>query len=160
MDIGALLLFLALLLAVAVFVMRPFLKPESFDPQQRLADEVVDHRHSALLAEKDRLLTALAELDFDNRLKKIPEEDYPEMRAELVTSTAEVMRQLDDMDGHPAVSPSPDEGQPDEFEQEIERLLAQRRKKTAEPAKAGFCPKCGKPVIAADKFCVSCGSRL
>ena len=78
MDIGSIFLILALLILVALFVSRPFISRSqetvslTLDPQ--------DHERSSLLAERDRLLNALQELDFDATLGKIPEEDYPAQR--------------------------------------------------------------------------------
>ncbi|MCQ3953754.1 MAG: hypothetical protein DPW15_10835, partial [Chloroflexi bacterium] len=37
-------------------------------------------------------------------------------------------------------------------------LAARRKQHKSKPA--GFCPKCGKPVLAADNFCPSCGKSL
>jgi predicted amidophosphoribosyltransferase len=42
---------------------------------------------------------------------------------------------------------------------EIESMLAARRKgRSAESA--GFCPRCGKPVLSTDQFCSNCGKAL
>lgn len=42
---------------------------------------------------------------------------------------------------------------------EISALIAARRRiKQEKPT--GFCPKCGKPVTASDKFCARCGKVL
>ncbi len=57
---------------------------------------------SALLAERDRILNSLQELDFDYAMGKIPEEDYPEQRLALVKSGAEVLRRLDDLQAGPS----------------------------------------------------------
>ena len=54
-----------------------------------------EHDFSALLAERDRLLNALQELDFDYTLGKIPGEDYPAQRAVLLQRYADALRKLD-----------------------------------------------------------------
>ncbi|MGB7116592.1 MAG: hypothetical protein WBD56_10640, partial [Anaerolineales bacterium] len=75
MDIGSIFLVLALLVVVAVFVSRPL-----FENRKTASSPAVDqmeHKRSTLLAERDRTINALYELDFDNALGKIPSEEYP-----------------------------------------------------------------------------------
>jgi hypothetical protein len=180
MDIGSIFLILALLLLVGVFVSRPFFSKQETISQVELA--AGDHEISALLAERDRLLNALAELDFDNALGKIPAEDYPVQRQVLVAQGVQVLRRLDELqpatgeallvedrieaaiaarrlETAPAVVRSGGNGNgaatPDD---EIERLLASRRRERQDKA-AGFCPQCGGPVQRGDKFCPKCGAR-
>ncbi len=57
----------------------------------------LDHQRSALLAERDRVLTALQDLDFDNALGKVPVEIYREQRGLLLQTGASVLRRLDEM---------------------------------------------------------------
>ena len=117
MDVGSIFLILALVLVVALFVGRPFLQSQSV-PQQSEATDQAEHRRSSLLAERDRLLTALQELDFDNRLGKIPSEDYQNTRSGLVQNAALVMRRLDEIPGV---------GVQDSAEDRIEQAIAARR---------------------------------
>jgi hypothetical protein len=125
-----------------------------------------EHQRSTLLAERDRLLTALQELEFDHNLGKVPEEDYPEQRAALVKSTAEVLRQLDTnpvgsaLAGEPATSQEMTP-QPVVADRELEALIAAyRRARPLDGKTAGFCSKCGKPTARSDKFCSRCGAAL
>lgn len=165
MDFGALLLLLGLLIAVALFVATPLLGGRS----SRIAREVPEL--SSLLAERDRVITALQELDFDFRLGKVPEEDYPTQRESLLEKGAEVLRRLDELTPPPieraarrgtkariedAVAAGGRTLLPDD---KIESMLAARR--AARRAKsAGFCPRCGKPVLTTDQFCPNCGKAL
>jgi hypothetical protein len=89
MDIGSIFLILGLLILVGLFLSRPLIERTATAVSQE------EHEYSALLAERDRLLNALQELDFDNVLGKIPEEDYPAQRALLVQRGADVLRRLD-----------------------------------------------------------------
>jgi hypothetical protein len=118
--IGSLLFLLALMLIVVVFIARPFLRKEAFQPsiQAGIEDER-EHQRSSLLAERDRILTALQDLDFDFVLGKVPQEDYPEQRAVLLQSGADVLRKLDQMQPE-AVSPAG-------AEDRIEAAVAARR---------------------------------
>ncbi len=94
MEIGSIFLIIALLLLVGLFVSRPFMEEK---PVKSYAVNIQEHERSALLAERDRLVTALKELEFDNLLHKIPDEDYPNQRARLLEQGAEVLRKLDDI---------------------------------------------------------------
>lgn len=42
---------------------------------------------------------------------------------------------------------------------DIEEVLAARRA-TRKEKSAGFCPKCGKPILRSDRFCPSCGKSI
>jgi hypothetical protein len=172
MDIGAIFLILALVLLIALFVSRPFM-------EQRRLTVVTSEEHelSALMAERDRLITALQELDFDHTLGKIPAEDFPGMRAELMRQAAEVLRKLDGFQpqlaaedaenrieaviaarrADAAVSKAaPEKAMSDE---DLELLIASR--KAGRPEKSGgFCPKCGKPILRSDRFCPHCGKSI
>lgn len=177
MEIGSLFLLLALLIPVSLFIARPLLDKEAaaVTPEEDLQE----HELSTLLAERDRILTALEELDFDNALGKIPEGDYEPTRERLLRQGAEVLRKLDAID--------PSSADPD-MEKRIEAAIAERRAATAGAAEspqpvlvdaddevelqlaarrrsregksAGFCPQCGRPIQESDRFCPKCGNTL
>lgn len=177
MDIGSIFLILGLLILVGLFIGRPL--------YERTATAVSQEEHdlSSLLAERDRLLTALQELDFDNTLGKIPEEDYPQMRAALMQRGAGVLRQLDgygvgaaDADAETRLETAIAARRADavgqgngtrarpaavlaEADDDLETLLANRRRTRSEKS-AGFCPKCGGPVQKSDRFCPKCGATV
>ena len=185
MESGSIFLILALLLVVGLFVGRPF-----FDGnKERMvsASDLADHERSALLAERDRVLTALWELDFDNTLGKIPEEDYPQQRSALLHKGANLLRQLDALQPEvevedaearleatiaarrmaPVSASSSVNGRAGRAstatilaaqDDEFEVMLAKRRRVRLEKA-AGFCPKCGQPVQKSDRFCPKCGAK-
>ena len=172
MDLGAILVLLALLVGVGLFLAAPLMRrlPRSYSQPSPEA--------SSLLAERDRVINALQELDFDFRLGKIPEEDYPAQRTALLQRGAEILRRLDDLQpgtglGHQSNSDASAQieqaaaaGRADAADMtvaltddRIESMLAARRAgRTAKSA--GFCPRCGKPVLVSDKFCPHCGKAL
>lgn len=115
MDIGSILLILSLLLLVGLFVARPLFESKPAPGEQASRE---DHELSSLLAERDRLLNALQELDFDNTLGKIPAEDYPAQRAALLQRGADVLRMLD------ALQPQPVAG---DAEERLEAAIDARR---------------------------------
>jgi len=84
---------------VALFISRPLLAREG--SSSNVVIDQVDHESSFLLAERDRILNALQELDFDFALGKIPEETYRLQRLILVMRGAEVLRRLDSLQTPP-----------------------------------------------------------
>jgi hypothetical protein len=180
MDIGSLFLVLALLVLVGLFVSRPFFEKETVSTPRAASQK--DHERSALLAERDRVLNALQELDFDYDLHKIPEEDYAAQRASMVQHGAEVLRRLDAYQPSAAGGSAEDRldaavvarratgaapvapngrkqavavASPDDA---LEAMLADRRRVRQDKA-AGFCPQCGGPVQKSDRFCPKCGAK-
>jgi rubrerythrin len=167
MELGAIFLVLAVLVLVGMFLYAPFIS------RGRRASINESHEVSALMAERDRVITALQELDFDFKLGKIPSEDYPAQRAVLLQKGAEILKKLDEL------TPTQREGSTEDRiekavaarradasaktaelnDDEIESLIASRRK-IHKNKSAGFCPKCGKPVLVSDRFCPSCGKSL
>ncbi len=178
MDLGSILLIIALAVVVGVFVSQPLLK---FSKKERLisASQAVsapEHDRSVLLAERDRILTALQELDFDFVLGKIPTEDYPIQRAELAQAGAEVLRNLDQFEPAKTSTELSAEdrveaavaarradaqkraGKGSELD-ELDVVINARRRNKQEKS-AGFCPKCGNAVQKSDVFCSRCGATL
>ena len=97
MDLGSIFLILALLVLVGLFVSRPLLERSTFEVAAPKPKDAADHERSSLLAERDRLLDALQELEFDYTLGKIPVEDYPGQRRALLERGAAVLRRLDEL---------------------------------------------------------------
>ena len=168
-EAGALFLVLALALLVGMFICRPFIalenEQEPDGPEgDKEGQQQADQQRSTLLAERERLLSALQELDFDYDLGKIPAEDYPPQRAALTHAAAQALRRLDELS--PAETdkayqaPAPPEPvvvePPDEA---LELAIAAHRRSRLEKA-VGFCPRCGKPVKKSDKFCSRCGMPI
>jgi hypothetical protein len=168
-DLSAILLLIALLLGIGLYLAAPLI----FDSTRHNTNEE-SSEISSLMAERDRVINSLQELDFDFKLGKIPDEDYPTQRAELLQKGADILRKLD------ALQPQPisDEEVDARIEQaaaarradaalkteppsddEIESMLAARRKER-KGRSAGFCPKCGKVVLVTDQFCANCGKAL
>ena len=162
MDLGAIFLLVLVLVFIILFVTRPFLD------RRRIQAGKKNLKLSSLLADRDRLLTAIEELDSDQALEKIPPEEYPRQRADLLHQGSEVLRQIDALisitskkmidetanypdDSLPVIAALTDD--------ELEDMLAKRRSIRKEKT-AGFCPKCGKPVLSSDVFCPSCGHAL
>ena len=154
MDLGSIFFILALVTLTALYISKPLFERRSFVVSQ------TEHDFSALMAERDHVLNALSELDFDNSLGKIPAEDYPIRREQLVQRGADILRQLDSLQGirtpDTASAHVEDSVQPDD---ELEALIATRRRARQEKS-GGFCPQCGGAVVQSDRFCPKCGATL
>ena len=142
MDVPSLFLILAVALLVGVFISRPFANRRSASEKLiRPAAEENDIRRSTLLAERDRILMALQDLEFDYTLGKIPAETYPMQRTDLLTNGAAVLRQLVELAGTTATTSA---------EARLEAVVAARRAdavvqpaRQAEAATAGFAAPAG-----------------
>lgn len=154
MDLGSFLLILALALAAGLVISIPLRNQGRGGKSGGLAGE--DNR-AALDAERGRIVEAIAELDFDHAMGKVPAEDYPARRAALVEEGAQVLRRLDGLEKAAA---TPQTNTPADIEDaELEGLIAAHARQRRERA-GGFCPRCGKPAQKNDLFCARCGAGL
>jgi hypothetical protein len=148
MDLGSILLGLALLLVVSFVVLRPIL-------DRSTANERDEPAADPLLLTREQVLAQLRDLDFDHATGKLNEDDYAAQRAQLMAQGVAVLKELDSQ----AAST---DGQPvDEIEplDEIEHAISLRRARR--PAAAPlYCGNCGAPVAAGDRFCPKCGHPL
>ncbi len=168
MQIAAILFTLAVFILVAMYLYAPFMERRT----RRVTEE--EHELSALLAERDRVINALQELDFDFNLGKIPGEDYPTQRAGLLQKGADILRKIDSFS--PQTASAQDEesrlekaiaarradgavAKPEITDDDLETMISSRRQNRKEKT-GGFCPKCGKPILSTDRFCPSCGKSL
>lgn len=177
MDIGSFLLLLALIIAVGTFIAGP-LRVRRGSYGLRLED----HEISELLAERERVLESLEELDLDYAMGKVPEDLYPKQREFLVRRGAHVYRLLDERapadDRQPVkdkaasrkpskpAAPAADATEEDALEamiaarkDSLEDMIAARK---AEVQKAGAQVAVEeKPAKKpAGKFCPNCGEKL
>jgi NADH pyrophosphatase NudC (nudix superfamily) len=173
MDINALFFTLAILVFVGMYLYTPLVEGRA----RRVTEE--EHELSTLLAERDRVLNSLQELDFDFKLGKIPGEDYPLQRANLLQKGADILRKMDELttdntqlDTEDRVEHAIAERRADTTpvagasntkrgitDDDLESMIAARHR-THKEKSAGFCPNCGKPVLVSDRFCPACGKAL
>jgi hypothetical protein len=168
MELTAIFFSLAVLILVGIYLYAPFMERRA----RRVTEE--EHELSTLMAERDRVINSLQELDFDFKLGKIPDEDYPVQRSSLLQKGADILRKIDLL--------APQATSVQDTEARLERAIAARRadaaavrvevtdddiesmilsrRKSRKNRSAGFCPKCGKPVMVSDRFCPSCGKSL
>jgi rubrerythrin len=170
MEIISIFLILTVIVLIGSYLYAPF----TIHARRTRAEE--SHEISALKAERDRVINSLQELDFDFSLGKIPEGEYPEQRAALLQKGADILRKLDELapvsssatDAEARIEKATAAGRADAgamtpilitSDDDIESMIAARRK-DHKGKSAGFCPKCGTPVLVTDKFCPSCGKSL
>ena len=170
MEIGSIFLILAVLVMTGMYLYAPF------TTRARRARVNETHEVSALKAERDRVINSLQELDFDFNLGKIPAGEYPDQRASLLQKGADILRKLDNLapvassavNAEARIEKATAAGRADsgvktpvlaDSDDDLESMIAARRREHKSKS-AGFCPKCGKPVLVTDKFCPSCGKSL
>jgi len=167
MEAGAILLLAAVLLIISAIVVRPLIpssRKTKFSGNERLENnDTANHQLSVLLAEKERLLNTIQEMDFDHETGKIPDELYTGQRDELVHTAAGILKQLAEL-GHvesipsgsvTATVPTKSSGSYDDLDELIARRKLERNTKPT-----GFCPKCGQTLHANDRFCPKCGTTI
>jgi len=121
MAIGSFLIFLALLVLVALFVARPLLDPA-------VQDRALDREVSHWLAERERVVDALAELDADWNLDKVPQDLYLEQRGLLLAKGAIALEKLEKIQ-KPAARHAKQLKAKKETDDDLEELIAAYRTK-------------------------------
>lgn len=161
MDLGSIFIISALLLLTVFFVFHPLTEPST----EKTAN---GGEFMRLIDEREHILEELRELEFDFNLGKIPAEDYPKIREDLMRQGAEILRRIDQLPNRSDVNPAtitetpdltPAENAPDPLFDTIETKIAERRRMKQEKA-AGFCPGCGSPVLKSDVYCWKCGYKI
>ncbi|UCG26298.1 MAG: zinc ribbon domain-containing protein [Chloroflexota bacterium] len=167
MTIGSIFLGLALLVVIGLFVTRPLFFRDPH-PRRRMCER------QALLAQKEAVLVEIRSLDFDYETGKVLEVDYQEQREAYIEQATDLLMRIDQLDEaflEAAGEPDPDLQAKPEYDA-IEAAIARRRAKTkavSEPdapiparenGHSHFCPQCGQPADAGDRFCAHCGHQL
>ena len=131
MQLSSLFVGFILLTAALFYVFRPF-----FDKPQK---SVASKEKAGQAQNRESVLSALRDLDFDFKTGKIVEEDYQPLRAQLLAEAAQFI-----------------DAEKKE-EQQLEALIQSRRR--SRPGQAS-CPTCGQQIVLGDAFCSSCGTKL
>jgi uncharacterized membrane protein len=115
---------------------------------------VTGKRRKELEREKQALLKALKELDFDHQMGKVSDKDFADISATYRARAIRVMRQLDDAGR--------------DYEAMIAKDVAERAGKetgNGQPAtgnrqRTDECGKCGTKNDSDAEFCKKCGGKL
>ncbi len=134
MNPGSILIGLAMLIATIPWVVAPILNrkrmPEPKDDAQ--AQEGDSHTEG---------LMALRDLDFDHRTGKVSEEDYINLRANLLARVAATLEA--------------DEKKNANLDDQLEeKIRSHRQNKQA----SKICSQCGSELKTTDRFCSICGA--
>lgn len=151
MDIGSILIMLAITVLVLAFVARPFARRGG-----SLVSES-ERNLSALQAERDKILSLIQEIELDHAAGKIPDEDYLPQRTSLVQRGAEVLRSIDTLQ---TAKPQPVPRAERDREAQIEGAVARLRQQAPPGIAPGHCTQCGKMLVAGDRFCSHCGAPV
>lgn len=100
-----------------------------------------DVRLTDLESRKDNILEVIKEIEFDYQMGKLSAKDYQEMNQKYRTEATLLIQSIEEMK---------DSQKPDHLEEEILRFRKSLK----------FCPQCGKPVLATDRFCAHCGAGI
>jgi hypothetical protein len=143
MNIGAILVGIALLVLAGTFVARPLFKRQTGGNGRRA---ISAGPRARLTTRRDAIYALIRELDADFQTGKINAQDHQSQRQFYVAEAVSLMKQLDAL--------ASDNGR-SALEAEIEaRVLALR-----EPV-ARFCTRCGQRADFGDSFCGHCGAAL
>ena len=132
-----------------LIVLRPFL--DQVGGKVKLGSGVYD----SLLAERERLLSSIEELDLDLELKKIAPSEHALDRNLLLSQAADVLKELDRY----SKSKSSQKGKSKKAKaDDLEKMIQERRKKLADGTTV-YCSSCGKTITAGAQFCSHCGEK-
>jgi len=151
MEFSSILIVIIIFILSGVFIMRPFLVDE------KTPGRASSSRTDSLLAEKDRLLLAIEELDQEFELDKISSAEHNRNRDILLAEAAEVIKQLDKIQ-KPSKSKKKVSAPP-ETDDDLERMISDRRQQL-KSEKSLSCPKCEKAIDKGAQFCSHCGEAL
>ncbi|HMK08244.1 MAG TPA: zinc ribbon domain-containing protein [Anaerolineales bacterium] len=143
MELASLLVVLALAVIAAVFIARPLVEGRAREPS------AAERRLSALRAEQDQILALLHELDMDYAMGKIEPGDYEAQRSARMSQGAALLREIDSLEKEAAAAGPPPTAA------DLEASVAELRTRAA-----GFCGRCGNPLVIEDRFCSRCGQPV
>ena len=133
MEISSIFVGFALFVASLAYVSLPF-------RQKRLKTTSISSVRTTQNGQREAVLSALRELDFDFKTGKISEEDYTPLRTQLMAEAAQYI---------------------EAEEKESEQLEALIRTRRAAAQQQGLrCEHCNAPIQAGQRFCSKCGSAL
>lgn len=157
MELGAIFVGLAMLVASLPFVARPFREKQAKKSRKSTISPSPEERRKADLS-------ALLDLDFDFRTGKVSEEDYADVRAQLVADAAQYIQldhSMEDDQLEAMIRARKAQGQIHTCSSCGQKTEAGNRFCPHCEASAGsHCPSCGKTIQAGDSFCTGCGVKL
>jgi len=141
MDIGAIFIGLALLVLTVPVVVRPFRQNQSKRTGAGQRQGQASFTGHELKPQREQVLAALRDLDFDYQTGKIAEQDYTVLRPGLLAQAAQLIQSQETED------------------EAIEKLIRARREALS-VVEARKCSQCGSKLSADDWFCPGCGEPV
>ena len=152
MEFSSLLIVIFIFILSGVFIMRPFLVEEK-KPKRSGSS-----RADSLIAEKERLLLAIEELDLEHELDKISGQEHNRNRDILLAEAVDVLKQLDKIQ-KPGSSKKKKPPTSAKVDDNLEKLINERREQLKNN-KSLKCPSCDQAVNEGAQFCSNCGEAL
>ncbi|MCJ7718058.1 MAG: zinc ribbon domain-containing protein [Anaerolineales bacterium] len=149
--------FSSFLIVLVIFVLTGSIIVRPFLVEQHTGSPDVPQKYDSLLADRERLLSAIEDLDLEFELEKISSKDHSRNRDILLAEAAEVLVQLDKLEKR--VPKNKRISSPTESGDDLEEMIETRRREL-KGDKSSFCSNCGKAVKLEDQFCGQCGEKL
>jgi hypothetical protein len=151
MTLGSFLIVLLIFILAGLIIIRPFLFKSG------VAGRSSSSTYDSLIAEKERLLSAIEELDLELELNKISITEHSRNRDLLLAEAAVVLKKIDKHEKSvKSKTPITDLEEPDE---DLEKMIAARRQEL-QSKRSRSCPNCERTVLQDDQFCSHCGESL
>jgi uncharacterized membrane protein YvbJ len=164
---------LALVIAAlaALFISMPFFSRSKNTGGTEYIPDPRDERLRALRVQKDSLLNAIKDIEFDHGLGKLSGEDFEELLGRYKVETAQVLKDID------AIVKNGPIREDDDLEREIwaerkkfltsyndeeieKEILRAREAMWNTTSDTVYCSNCGSACEADDLFCSRCGAKL
>lgn len=139
MDLGAILIGLAIFIVAVTYVSNPMVNVPKRHPIYAVPPIKAEGNQ-----QKDAL-AAIRDLDFDFQTAKVNQEDYEALRAQLVLEAADYLQQ---------------KKQDEKIDEMIRARLQSKKESAFKVAGKTICSNCGKSVKVGDLFCATCGARI
>ena len=110
-----------------------------------------------MIAERERLLNAIEELDLEFELKKISSAEHTRNRDILLAEAAKVLKELDGLTDSSGGKRK--KAALKKEEDDLEKMIADRREQL-KGDKSIKCTHCGKSIEKDAQFCSHCGGAL
>lgn len=158
MELTSILIGMLLFAVIAYIIYQPFREKKRTGTKRRKTG-------TSPKVQREAVLSALRDLDFDFKTGKVTEEDYVPLRAQLMEEAARSMERVS------------------EEEDKFEALIESRRRtlqkgptcgtcgtaledgqrycaKCGSAVQEESCPSCGRKIRLGDQFCSSCGTKI
>ncbi|GAP61684.1 hypothetical protein ARMA_0107 [Ardenticatena maritima] len=143
---------LALIALLVTWAVRPLMRrtggSDTFQPDPRLEEL------ETLLFQREAVLNALRDLQFDFSMGKLSEADFRALDARYRMQAAAILKRLDELEQAVDVPTTDDDRLLDEW---IDRAVAALRQQRGT---ARACVQCGAPLPVNARFCAQCGTPV